>query len=143
VVSRQVRPSNQRGFTFVELLVSLSLLSGVSLFILQTFINGMAIAGRANERAAATTLGMQVMEQIRSSVNPYTMVGFTDLPRTPVSALGSTPYAGVINPTPHTFEIGVDVTNDPNLTLTIVTVQVYRPSDTSPFVTLTTVLDDQ
>jgi prepilin-type N-terminal cleavage/methylation domain-containing protein len=132
----------ERGFTFLELLVALSLFAAVSLFILQSFINGMAHAGRANERAAATTLALQVMEQIRASANPYTMVGFTDLARTPVTGLGSTPYAGVVNPTPHTFEIAVDVSHDAALTVTTVTVQVFRPADGGPYVTLTTVLDD-
>jgi type II secretory pathway pseudopilin PulG len=127
----------------MELIVALSLFAAVSLIILQSFINGMAHAGRANERAAATTLALQVMEQVRASVNPYTMVGFTDLPRTPVDNLQGTPYEGVINPTPHEFEIAVIVVNDPNLTLTTVTVQVFRPADANPFVTLTTVLDDQ
>lgn len=130
------------GFTFMELLVALSLFAAVSLFILQSFINGMAHAGRANERAAGTTLALQVMEQIRASVNPYTMVGFTDLPRTPIAMLGGTVYAGVVNPTPHRFDIAVDVVSDHDLTLTTVTVQVFRPADASPFVALTTVLDD-
>jgi prepilin-type N-terminal cleavage/methylation domain-containing protein len=132
----------ERGFTFVELLIALSLFAAISLFVLQTFINGMAHAGRANERAAATTLALQVMEQIRASVNPYTMVGFTDLSRTPVSALGGTTYAGVVNPTPHTFDLAVDVSHDANLTLTVVTVQVFRPADAAPYVSLATVLDD-
>jgi prepilin-type N-terminal cleavage/methylation domain-containing protein len=132
------------GFTFLELLVALSLFAAVSVFILQAFIAGMSHAGRANERAAATTVAMQMMEQIRASVNPYTMVGFTDLPRTPVSNLGGTAYAGVINPTPHTFDVAVDVASDNDLTLTTATVNVYRPSDpdASPFASLTTVLDD-
>ncbi|MDR7544986.1 MAG: type II secretion system protein [Armatimonadota bacterium] len=131
----------EEGFSFIELLVALSLLAGVSLFIFQTFIAGMAHAGRANERAAATMVALQIMEQVRASVNPYEMVGFVDLPRTalPLPA----PYSGIANPTPHRFEVAVDVTRDDNLTLTTVTVQVYRPSDTTPFVTLTTVLDDQ
>lgn len=129
------------GFTFVELVVALSLLSVISIFVLQAFIAGMAHAGRSNERAAATTLAIQVMEQIRASVNPYTMVGFTSLPRSslPLAA----PYAGVVNPTPHVFEIAVNVTLNSDLTLTTATVQVYRPADTTAFVALMTVLDDQ
>lgn len=128
-------------FTFIELLVALSLLAVVSLFILQAFIMGMAHAGRSNERAAATTIALQVMEQIRGSVNPYTWVGFTDLARSnlPLPA----PYTGVTNPTPHTFQVAVDLTSNPNLTITIATVQVYRPADATPFVTMTTLLDDQ
>lgn len=140
---RAGRGRGDEGFTFMELIVALSLFAAISLFILQSFISGMAHAGRANERAAGTTLALQVMEQIRASVNPYTMVGFTDLPRTAVAGLGGTPYEGVINPTPHSFEIAVDVVNEPNLTLTTVTVQVFRPADADPFVTLATVLDDQ
>ncbi len=135
--------STQRdeGFTFVELMVALSLFAAVSLFVLQSFIGGMAHAGRSNENAAATTLAIQIMEQIRASVNPYAMVGFTDLARTalPLPA----PYTGVVNPSPHVFEVGVDVTQNDDLTLTTATVQIFRPSDVTPFVTLTTVLDDQ
>ncbi len=125
----------------MELLIALSLFSAFSLFLLQVFIVGMGHTGRANERAAATTVGIQIMEQVRASVNPYTMVGFTDLPRTllPLPA----PYSGVVNPTPHRFEAAVDVTPDNNLTLTTVTVQVYKPGDPNPLVTMTTVLDDQ
>lgn len=131
----------ETGFTFMELLVALSLLSVVSIFILQVFIGGIAHAGRSNEQAAATTLAMQIMEQIRASVNPYEMVGFVDLPRSSLPL--PNPYTGVTNPTPHVFEVGVDVSADNNLTLITATVQVYRPADAAPFVTLTTVLDDQ
>lgn len=129
------------GFTFVELVVALTLLAVISIFVLQAFIVGMAHAGRSNERAAATTLAIQIIEQIRASVNPYTMVGFTSLPRSslPLAA----PYTGVINPTPHTFQVAVNVTLNNDLTLTTAAVQVYRPADATPFVALTTVLDDQ
>src|SRR4030067_1173245 len=72
------------GCTFVELMEALSLFAAVSLFVLQAFIGGMAHAGRSNENAAATTLAIQIMEQIRASVNPYAMVGFTDMPRAPL-----------------------------------------------------------
>ena len=132
-----------RGFTYLELIVALSLFAGFSLFLLQTFIIGMAHAGRANERAAATTLAIQVMEQVRASVNPYEMVGFTDLARTSLPL--PDPYTGVTNPTPHTFQVAVDITLNENLRLTTATVQVYRPTDATgtPFVSLTTVLDDQ
>lgn len=139
------RPENrvggQRGFSFIELLVALSLLSAVSLFVMLGFVRGIAHAGRSNEDAAATTLAMQVMEQIRASVNPYAMVGFVDLPRSPLPL--PDPYTGVVNPTPHVFEVAVDVTLEDNLTLITATVEVYRPSDAAPFVRLTTVLDDQ
>lgn len=132
------------GFTYLELLVALSLFAGVSVFLIQTFIIGMAHAGRANERAAGTTLAMQVMEQIRASVNPYEKVGFTDLARQPLPL--PDPYTGVSNPTPHNFQVAVDVTRDMNLGLTTATVQVFRSADpdgSPPFVSLTTVLDDQ
>jgi Tfp pilus assembly protein PilE len=145
---RKIRTGGSRwrpgaaGFSFVELLVALSLLALISIFILRAFIAGMAHAGRSNERAAATTLGMQVMEQIRASANPYTMVGFTGLPRTALPL--PSPYDGVVNPTPHTFQVAVDVGLDNALTLTTVTVRVYRPDDpdTAPLVSLTTILDD-
>jgi len=131
----------ERGFTFVELLVALTLLATVSLFILQAFISSITYSGRANERAAATTIAMQVMEQIRASVNPYTWVGINDLPRSsfPLPA----PYGGVTNPTSHTFEIAVDLTNNTDLTVTTASVQIFRPADATPLVELTTVLDDQ
>lgn len=85
------------GFSFMELIVALSLLAVISVFVLQAFIAGMAHAGRSDERAAATTLAIQVMEQVRASVNPYTMVGFADIARTPLPlpAPGTDPLAGV------------------------------------------------
>ncbi|MBI3976178.1 MAG: type II secretion system protein [Armatimonadetes bacterium] len=137
----RARIRGERGFSFVELLVALSLLSIVSIFVMLAFVRGIAHAGRSNEQAAATTLAMQIMEQIRASVNPYEMVGFVDLPRSSLPL--PDPYTGVTNPTPHVFEVGVDVSADNNLTLITATVQVYRPADAAPFVTLTTVLDDQ
>ncbi len=137
--ARQARPD--AGFTFIELLVALTLLATVAIFILQTFISSMTYTGRSNERAAATTVGMQVMEQISASVNPYTMVGFINLARTalPLPA----PYDGVTNPSPHPFEIAVNVALNADLTLTTASVQIFRPADVTPFVELTTVLDDQ
>lgn len=135
------RVGESAGFTFVELMVSLSLFAAVSLFVLQSFIGGMAHAGRSNENAAATTLAMQVMEQIHASVNPVEFVGIADLPRTPLPL--PAPYTGVSNPTPHTFDVAVDLTVNGDLTITTATVEVYRPADVVPFVTLTTVLDDQ
>jgi prepilin-type N-terminal cleavage/methylation domain-containing protein len=139
---RRLRPQNG-GFTFLELLVALSLMAAVSLFILQTLIAGMAHAGRANERTAATTVALQIMEQIRASANPYEWVNSGPLPRTPIPL--PDPYSGVTNPTPHTFEVAVDFVQNADLTLSTATVRVYRPSDAdaSPLVSLSTVLDDQ
>ncbi len=128
------------GFTIVEVLVALALFAVVSLFVVQAFVSGMGYSRQSNERAAATTLGMQIMEQIRASVNPYTMVGFTPLTRQPLPL--PAPYTNVTNPTRHPLEVAVDVTPNNDLTLTTVTVSVYRPTDSAPFVTLTTVLDD-
>jgi len=148
-VGRALAPARGRrcargpaGFTYMELLVALSLLAAVSLLILQTFIVGMAHAGRANERAAATTLALQVMEQIRASANPYTWVNAGPLARSsfPLPA----PYDGLANPTPHRFQVAVDFAQNDDLTLTTATVRIYRPGDPdgSPFVVLTTMLDD-
>jgi prepilin-type N-terminal cleavage/methylation domain-containing protein len=132
-----------RGFTFVELIVGLTLFAGVALFLLQAFMNGMTYANRSDEKAAATSIAMQVMEQIKASPNPYTMVGFTNIARTslPLPA----PYTGIANPTPHKFQASVTVTPDNNLILSTVMVNVYRftDPDASPLVTLTTVLDAQ
>ncbi len=136
------RARGDAGFTYLEVLVALSLLAAVSLFILQTFIVGLAHAGRANERAAATTLALQVMEQIRASANPYTWVNSGPLARSgfPLPA----PYDGIANPTPHRFEVAVDFDQNDDLTVTTATVRVYRVGapDGSPLVTLSTVLDD-
>ncbi len=128
------------GFTVVEVLVALALFAIVSLFVVQAFVAGMGYSRQSNERAAATTLGMQIMEQIRASVNPYTMVGFTPLSRQALPL--PTPYTNVTNPTRHPLEVSVLVTPNNDLTLTTVTVNVYRPADSAPLVTLTTVLDD-
>jgi len=139
--TRRIRGA--RGFTFVELIVGLTLFAGMSLFLLQAFMHGMAYANRSDEKAAATSIGMQVMEQIKASPNPYTMVGFTNLSRTalPLPA----PYTGIANPTPHVFQASVTVAPDNNLNVSTITVNVYRPQDpdTSPLVTLATVLDAQ
>ena len=132
-----------RGFTFVELIVGLTLFASVALFLLQAFMHGMTYANRSDEKAAATSVAMQVMEQIKASPNPYTMVGFTNIARTnlPLPA----PYTGIANPTPHTYQASVVVTPDTNLFLSTVTVNLYRPSDpdNAPLVTLSTVLDAQ
>jgi type II secretory pathway pseudopilin PulG len=137
------RPRSRAGFTFVELVVGLTLFAGVSLFLLQAFMNGMAFANRSDEKAAATSVAMQVMEQIKASANPYTMVNFTDIPRTGLPL--PPPYAGISNPSPHTFQVSVTVTPDSNLELVTVTTSVYRPQDpdTAPLVSLSTVLDAQ
>jgi prepilin-type N-terminal cleavage/methylation domain-containing protein len=133
----------ERGFTFIELLVALSLFAAVSLFILQTFIIGMAHAGRANERTAATTIAIQVMEQIQASVNPYEIVGWDVVPTRTALPLPD-PYDGVINPTPHQFQVQVVVAENTILSLISATVRVYRLSDpdSTPLVSMTTVLDD-
>ncbi|HET9000003.1 MAG TPA: prepilin-type N-terminal cleavage/methylation domain-containing protein [bacterium] len=137
------RTRGDRGFTFVELIVGLTLFAGVSLFLLQAFMNGMTYANRSDEKAAGTSIAMQIMEQIKASPNPYTMVGFTDIVRTslPLPA----PYNGIANPTPHTFQASVTVTPDDILKLSAITVNVYRPQDpdTAPLVTLSTILDAQ
>jgi len=129
------------GFTFIELLVALSLFAAVSVILLQAFIAAMSSAGRSNERVAATALAVQVMEQIHASVNPVTWVGIADLPRSPLPL--PAPYAGVTNPGPHPFEVAVDLTVNPVLSLTAATVEVYRPADPGPLVVMTTLLDDQ
>ena len=137
------RTRGDRGFTFVELIVGLTLFAGVSLFLLQAFMNGMTYANRSDERAAGTSIAMQIMEQIKASPNPYTMVGFTSIARTalPLPA----PYSGIANPTPHKFQASVTVTPDDILKLSAITVNVYRPQDpdTSPLVSLSTILDAQ
>jgi prepilin-type N-terminal cleavage/methylation domain-containing protein len=140
---RPRRVRSDRGFTFVELIVGLTLFAGMSLFLLQAFMHGMAYANRSDEKAAATSIGMQVMEQIKASPNPYTMVGFTSLSRTALPL--PSPYTGIANPTPHKFEASVTVTPDNNLNVSTITVNVYRPQDpdTSPLVSLATVLDAQ
>ncbi len=135
------RTRGTAGFTFVELLVAMSLFAAVSLVVLQAFVAAMGHAGRSNERVAATALTVQIMEQIHASVNPYTWVGIADLPRSPLPL--PAPYAGVVNPAPYPFEVAVDLTRNTDLTVTVATVEVYRPSDATPFIVMTTMLDDQ
>jgi hypothetical protein len=125
----------------MELLVALMLVASMSIFVLQAFMVGMTHAGRSNERTAAISLGMQVMEQIRASVNPYELVGYTSLTRSAIPL--PAPYGTVVNSTPHPFEVAVVVQRDENLTLTRATVEVYRQADVNPFVTLEALLDDQ
>jgi len=129
------------GFTFVELLVAMSLFAAVSFVVLQAFVAAMGHSGRSNERVAATALAVQIMEQIHASVNPYTWVGIADQPRSPLPL--PAPYAGVVNPGPYPFEVAVDLTRNTDLTVTVATVEVYRPPDATPFVVMTTMLDDQ
>ncbi len=140
-----VRPGRvgDRGFTFIELIVGLTLFAAVSLFLLQAFMNGMTYANRADEKSGATSVAMQVMEQIRASPNPYTWVGFTNIVRTNLPL--PSPYTGISNPTSHTYQASVTIASDNNLFLTRVTVNVYRTSDpdTTPLVILSTVLDAQ
>jgi prepilin-type N-terminal cleavage/methylation domain-containing protein len=128
------------GFTFIELLVSLSLFAAVSFIVLQGFVAAMGHAGRSNEKVAATTLAVQIMEQIHASVNPYTMVNIGDLARSPLPL--PAPYSGVTNPSPYPFEVAVDVTQNSNLTVITAQVDVFRPGDPTPLVTMMTMLDD-
>jgi hypothetical protein len=102
---------------------------------------GMRTAGRSNERSAATTIGTQIMEQIRASLNPVETVGIVPVTRTALP-LGA-PYDGVVNPTPYSFDVGVALTQNTDLGLITVTVDVFRQTEDFPLVTLTTLLDDQ
>ncbi len=129
------------GFTVIEILVALALFTVISLFVVQAFVSGMGYSKQANERAAATTLGMQIMEQIRASPNPYTMVGFTPLTRQTCCPLAS-PWTNINNPTPYSFQVSIDVVRNPDLVLSTVTVSVFRAVDVNPFVTFTTILKD-
>ena len=138
---RQAGKRGHGGFTFVELLVAMSLFAAVSFVVLQAFVAAMGQSGRSNERVAATALAVQIMEQIHASVNPYTWVGIADQPRSPLPL--PAPYAGVVNPGPYPFQVAVDLTRNNDLTVTVATVEVYRPSDATPFVVMTTMLDDQ
>ncbi len=121
-------------------MVALSLLAGLSLFIMQVFIASMAHSGRTNEQAAAMAVATQVMEQVQASVNPYAMVGFAGMARTPMPL--PAPYANVVNPSPYPFDVAVIVTPDVNVTIRTVVVQVFRPADPAPYITLGTILDD-
>jgi hypothetical protein len=127
----------------VELIIGLTLFTGVSLFLLQAFMNGITYANRSDEKAAGTSIAMQIMEQVKASPNPYTMVGFTNIARTDLPL--PSPYTGIANPSPHRFSASVSVVPDNVLFLTVVTVNVYRPSDpdVTPLVSLTTMLLSQ
>lgn len=131
------------GFTFVELLVALSLFAFVCVFLLWTLMAAMRFASRSNERAAATTVAMQVMEQIRASANPVWQVNWTPLTRTPLPL--PAPYTGITNPSPYAFDVAVDMTQDLLLTLVTVTVTVWRTGapDDQPLVRVATILDDK
>jgi prepilin-type N-terminal cleavage/methylation domain-containing protein len=137
------RVRGSRGFTLVEVTVGLMVFASAQLFLLQAFIDGMAYANRSDEVGSATTIATQVMEQIRASANPYTMVGFTDIARTPLPL--PAPYNGIVNPTPHIFQVSVTVTPNSSLNLNTITINVYRPADPdgAPTATLSTMLHDQ
>ncbi|MDR7418147.1 MAG: type II secretion system protein [Armatimonadota bacterium] len=137
------RLRGHEGFTLMEILVAMSLFAAFSLIVLQALMAALGQTGRANERAAATTLALQVMEQVRASANPYEMVNLGPLARSalPLPA----PYDNVTNPTPYPLQVAVETAQDANLTLLTATIRVYRPTDpdAAPLVSLTTVLDDQ
>ncbi len=134
---------SQGGFTLVELLVAVSLFAFVCVFLLHTITVAIRLASRSNERAAATTVAMQVMEQIRASANPVWEVSWTPLPRTAVPL--PEPYEGVTNPTPYAFDVAVGMDRDEVLSLVTVTVTVWRSGvpDGEHLVRLSTVLDDR
>jgi type II secretory pathway pseudopilin PulG len=134
---------SQGGFTFVELLVATSLFAFVCIFLVYTLLAGMRFSSRSNERAAATTVATQVLEQIRASANPVWEVNWTPLARTPIPL--PTPYQGITNPSPYAFDVAVDMNRDVVLTLVTVTVTVWRNGapDSQPLVRLSTVLDDK
>ncbi len=140
---RSPRLGEARGFTLVEIVVGLTVFLVISIALLQVFMNSATYANRSDTKATATSLAAQVMEQIKASPNPFAMVGFTNIARTPLPL--PAPYTGVVNPSPHTFQIAVTVTPDNNLNLITVTVSVYRPTDpdNAPLVTESTVLDAQ
>ena len=131
------------GFTLAELMVAVSLFAFACVFLLHTLMAGMRFASRSGERAAAATVAMQVVEQIRASANPVWEVNWTPLPRTPVPL--PDPYAGITNPSPYAFDVAVDMDRDEVLTLVTVTVTVWRSGapEAQPLVRLATVLDDK
>ncbi|MDQ7842968.1 MAG: prepilin-type N-terminal cleavage/methylation domain-containing protein [Armatimonadota bacterium] len=153
ITTRRQFLQGQTGFTLIELLVATAIFGIVAIFLLTSFIQALSQAGYSNERSAATTIGMQVMEQIRSSANPYQLVAFDPLPRTPIASIGPcppdpnpSPYCGLANPTPYAFDLQVDINQNDDLGLVDVTVQVYRTGSAAgvpPIVRLTTILDDQ
>ena len=135
---------NQGGFTFVELLVAVSLFAFVCIFLVYTLLAGMRFQRQMCIRDSATTVASQVMEQIRASANPVWEVNWTPLPRTPIPL--PPPYSGITNPSPYAFDVAVDMARDEMLTLVTVTVSVWRtgaPAGAEPLVRLSTVLDDK
>ena len=106
-------------------------------------MDGMLFANRSDETSAATSPAMQVLEQIKASPDPYALVGFTNIARTPLPL--PSPYTGISNPTPHTFQASVTVGSDSNLILSTVTVNIYRPADpdATPLVSVSTILSAQ
>ncbi len=130
------------GFSVAEILVSLTIFAVVSLGVLQAFVNGMGGNKRSSERASATTLAIQMMEQVRASPNPYTIVGFTPLARQACCPLPS-PWGNVTNATPYPFDVSVDVALNPDLILSTVTINVFRQSEAVPVVSMTTMLKDK
>jgi type II secretory pathway pseudopilin PulG len=125
------------------LLVAISLFGSVSLFLLYTLYAGMSFASRSNERAAATTVANQVVEQIRASANPVGGVNWTPLARTPIPL--PAPYGGITNPSPYEFDVAVGMVQDSVLTLVRVSVTVWRRGapDDRPLARMSTVLDDK
>jgi hypothetical protein len=100
----------------------------------------MRLASRSNERAAATTVASQVIEQIRASADRLQGFNLTALPRRPIPL--PTPYHGITNPSPYAFDVAVEGQRDTVLTLWTVTVTVWRRGapDSQPLVRLSTVL---
>ena len=139
--ARPAGRSRQDGLTLIEVLVATAIMGILVVFVLATFTQALGTTGQSNERSAATTLGTQLMEQIRASVNPVDMVGIAGLPRTALPL--AWPYDGLSNPTPYRFEVSVTMTPNPDLSLTTATVEVFRPAQIQPLVSLTTILDDQ
>lgn len=120
----------------------MSLFAFTTIFLVYTLLAGMRFASRSNERAAATTVASQVMEQIRASANPVWEVNWTPLPRRPLPL--PSPYEGITNPSPYAFDLAVEMDRDDILTLVTVTVTVWRHgTDAQPLVRLSTVLDDK
>ncbi len=123
--------------------MAVSLFAFTCIFLVYTLLAGIRFASRSNERAAATTVASQVMEQIRASANPVWGVNWIPLSRTPIPL--PTPYHGITNPSPYTFDVAVEGDQDVVLTLVSVTVTVWRHGapDAEPLVQLSTVLDDK
>lgn len=140
-ILRDLISRREEGLSVAEILVALAIFAVVSLGVLQAFVTGMGSSKRSSERAAATTLAIQLMEQVRASPNAYTQVGFTSLPRQVCCSLPS-PWGSVTNPTGYPLEVSVVINQDTTLILSTVTVNVFRQAETNPVVTLTTMLQD-